>query len=70
MNRFTDTDIRRDLTAWVAEHGLRGCARQIGVSAPMVSQVLAGEVPPGPTIAHALGYVEDGKRWIKRGRHG
>jgi hypothetical protein len=68
MNRFTDADIRRDLAAWVTEHGLRGCARQLGVSPTMVSLVLKDRLPPGPKIATALGYVEDGLRWVKRGQ--
>jgi hypothetical protein len=66
MHRYTDADIRRDLASLIAEHGLRGAARQLNVSPTMVSLVMKAALPPGPKIASALGYTEDGLRWVRR----
>lgn len=66
--RFSDDDIRQELRARIALTSLRGVARDIGVSPAMVSQVVNRNFPPGPKIATALGYSDDGLRWVKDDR--
>lgn len=69
MKRFTDEDIRLEVSALATEIGTRQAAKRLGVSPAFVSQITIGRTPPGPTVAAALGYRDDGKRWIKdRGR--
>jgi hypothetical protein len=69
MKRFTDEDIRLEVAALAVEIGTRQLAKRLGVSPAFVSLVTMGKAKPGPTVAAALGYVDDGKRWIKdRGR--
>ncbi len=68
MRTYTDADIRRTLAAHVAEHGVRGTARQLNVGASLVSAVGLGQRPPGPKLAASLGYVSagNGKRWLRK----
>jgi predicted transcriptional regulator len=64
--RFSDDDIRKELRDRISGATLRGVARELGVSPAMVSQVVYGNFPPGPKIAAALGYADDGLRWIRK----
>ena len=64
--RFTDDDVRRLLRRDVERAGsIRKWAQDTGLSATYVSQVLARDLPPGPRIAGALGFKDDGKRWVR-----
>jgi len=49
---------------------MRQLARDLGVSASMIQHVASGKIPPGPTIAAALGYVDDGLRWVRGAKQG
>lgn len=64
--RYTNADLKNELESLVRTRGLRHVARQISVSPTLVSQIVHGRTLPGPTVAAYLGYVDDGKRWIKR----
>lgn len=65
-DRYTDDDVRRELRIAIERAGsMRKFALSINVSATQVSQVLARELPPGPRIAAALGFAEDGYRWVR-----
>lgn len=67
--RFTDDDVRDALRKAVAKSGSqRKAADTIGVSSVHIGKVLSGRVPPGPTIASALGFVEDGARWVRKSK--
>ena len=63
--RFSDDDIRAELNAVIAASTLRQVAKKLGVTPAFVSQVSRGNSPPGPKIAAALGYMDDGLRWVK-----
>jgi lambda repressor-like predicted transcriptional regulator len=66
-SRFTEDDVRAALRQAIERAGsLRKWAESAEVSSAHVSQVLQRELPPGPRIAAALGFVEDGRRWIMR----
>lgn len=66
MKRYTDNDIRHEVAELAEEHGTRQLAKRLGVSPTMVSHITLGKAKPGPRVAAALGYQDDGKRWIKR----
>lgn len=67
--RFTDDDVRDALRKAVAKSGSqRKTADSIGVSSVYVSKVLNGQTPPGPSVASALGFVEDGARWVRKSK--
>lgn len=68
MVRYSDEDLRRIVQAMVAEMGTRRAAAQLGVSGTMVNHIVHGKATPGPTVAAALGYEDDGLRWIKKRR--
>jgi hypothetical protein len=66
LHRFTDTDLIVALNRAIDDAGgLRKFARQIGLSPAFVSIVSRGEAKPGPRLAEALGFAEDGKRWVQ-----
>lgn len=66
-NRYTDSDVRAELRRAVERAGsLRRWAESADVSAAMVSQVLARDLPPGPKIARALGFHDDGRKWVRK----
>jgi lambda repressor-like predicted transcriptional regulator len=68
-HRYTDSDIRAELRRAIEHAGsLRKWAKGADVSATLVSQVLTRDLPPGPKIASALGFQDDGRRWVRRGR--
>jgi hypothetical protein len=68
MVRYSDEDIRREVAAMVAEIGTRRAAAQLGVSGTMINRIVHGQNTPGPTVAAALGYEDDGLRWIRKRR--
>ena len=45
--------------------GLRPWARQHGIAAQYVWQIVSGLKPPGDTVTKALGLRPDGMRWVK-----
>lgn len=49
-------ELRRHLQGRVDALGVRGAARQLGLSAMMVSEVLRRKKQPGERVARALGY--------------
>lgn len=64
--RYTDADVIAALEAAISDAGsLRKLARLWGVSATFLSVVRHGKSPPGQ-VAARLGYVEDGKRWVRK----
>ena len=64
--RYTDHDIVNKLLERIAISGVRGVARDVGVSATFVSMVSRQKCPPGPVLAEYLGFQEDGLRWVKQ----
>lgn len=66
--RFSDDDIRKELKTRLELSSVRALAKELGVSPAMISQVANGNFPPGPKIAGALGYVDDGLRWVRQKR--
>lgn len=65
-HRYTDDDVRAELRRAIDRAGsLRKWAEGADVSASHVSQVMLRQIPPGPRIAAALGFEEDGRRWIR-----
>ena len=64
--RYTDAQIRDEIRASIEVDGsMRKFARRVGVSVTLVSMILSRDLPPGPKIATALGFTEDGKRWVR-----
>jgi hypothetical protein len=64
--RFADDDVRTAMRQAIELAGsLRRFAAEVGVSPTHVSLVLTRDLPPGPAIATALGFIEDGKRWVR-----
>jgi hypothetical protein len=64
--RFTDDDVRSAMEQAIEDAGsLRQFAKLAGVSPTFVSLVRTRGMPPGPRIAAALGFVEDGQRWVR-----
>ena len=59
-------DILTDLGAAIEREGVRGYARRVGLSATFVSAVARRQALPGPKIIEDLGYVEDGRRFVRR----
>jgi hypothetical protein len=71
--RYTDDDLRRELERLITERGsLRALARELGLSPTFLSIVRLGRVPPGPRLADALGFHDDGLKWVRHppGSHG
>jgi transcriptional regulator with XRE-family HTH domain len=66
--RFSDSDIKKELKARVERSSVRALARELGVSPAMISQVANGDYPPGPKIAEALGFMDDGLRWVRKAK--
>ncbi len=65
--RYTDADVIAALEAAISDAGsLRKLARLWGVSATFLSAVRHGKCPPGAHVAERLGFVEDGKRWVRK----
>lgn len=65
IDRYDDADVRRELERWIASYGVRGLARLWGVSPQLISDTRNGVYSVGPTLAQALGFREDGKRWVR-----
>jgi len=64
--RHTDADIRKDLERAINAAGsLRQLARDAGLSPAFLSQVRTGRALPGERLAGYLGYIDDGKRWVR-----
>lgn len=67
--RYTDDDIRAALAAAITEAGsLRKAAAHLGFSPSYLSMVMLGQTPPSEYLGEALGYHQDGKRWVARKR--
>lgn len=63
--RFTDADVLSELERRIVEAGgLRAFARHVGLSPAFLSMVRLGRSPVSPRVAEALGFVDDGKRWV------
>jgi len=64
--RFTDDDIVAEIERAIERAGsLRRFAKEAGVSPTFVSLVRRSKSPPGETLARHLGFVDDGKRWVR-----
>jgi transcriptional regulator with XRE-family HTH domain len=63
--RFSDADIRKEVQRRLMKQSIRDLAKDLGVSPAMIHQVASGKAPPGPTIAEALGFHDDGLRWVR-----
>ena len=67
--RFTDDDVRSAMEQAIEDAGsLRQFAKLAGVSPTFVSLVRNRGTSPGPRIAAALGYFEDGQRWVRHAK--
>lgn len=65
-NRYSDDDVRAELRRAIERAGsLRKWAENADVSASHVSQVMLRQIPPGPKIAAALGFRDDGRKWVR-----
>jgi len=66
--RYTDDDVRAELRRAIDRAGsLRKWSESADVSASHVSQVMLRQISPGPKISAALGFYDDGKRWVRNG---
>lgn len=64
--RFTDDDVRAALEqAVLAQGSQRKLADQIGISPSYLSMVRLHKSPPSPQLAEALGFYDDGFRWVR-----
>lgn len=66
--RFSDQDVILALSGKIAAKSLRKVAADIGVTPAFLSFVMNGKAKPGPKVAEALGFQEDGLRWIEADR--
>lgn len=65
--RYADADVLKEFERRIAEAGgLRTFARHAGLSAAFLSMVRLGQSPVSPRVAEALGFVDDGKRWVRK----
>lgn len=63
--RFSDSDVLSELERRIVEAGgLRAFARQAGLSASFLSMVRLGQSPVSTRVAEALGFLDDGQRWV------
>ena len=64
--RFKACDLLKELeTAINNAGGVRAFARHVGMSATFISAVRNERAEPSERLANALGFLDDGKRWIK-----
>lgn len=65
--RYTDADVIKELERRIAEGGgLRPFARFSGLSPTFISMVRHKQTPVSVTIAAHLGFMDDGKRWVRK----
>lgn len=65
-NRYTDDDVRAALEKAVLREGSqRRLADRVGISPSYISSVRRGQLPPSQLLAESLGFIEDGRRWIR-----
>lgn len=64
--RFTDAEVIQELERRIEARGLRAFAREHAMSPTFVSQVRHGQSVVSERMATALGFVDDGKRWVRR----
>jgi hypothetical protein len=62
--RYTDADVLKELERRIEARGLRAFAREHGMSPTFVSMVRHGQAAVSSRMANALGFVDDGKRWV------
>lgn len=66
-SRYSDDDVRAALEREIASEGsLRKLSERVGVSPSYISMVRQGKAPPGAMLAEVLGFIEDGRRWVRR----
>ena len=64
--RFSDSDVLDELERRIVEAGgLRAFARQAGLSAAFLSMVRLRQSPVSTRVANALGFLDDGQRWVR-----
>ena len=64
--RYTDGDVLKELERRIEARGLRAFAREHAMSPTFVSQVRHCQSVVSERMANALGFVDDGKRWVRR----